>query len=70
MDNSKYLSLVSDLDASPGVIVGFAFLLTAILIFSPYARAKLNFRLSQLLWTLTVSGGLLCTLGYLTGYLS
>ena len=70
MDESNYNQLVSDLEVSPGLIVGIVFLLIAIFIFSPYARAKINFRLSQLAWT---AGGvglvLLCGWGFITTYL-
>ena len=70
MDKSNLELLIRDLELSPGLIAGAVCLLIAIFIFSPYARGKIKFRLSQLAWT---AGGvglvLLCGWGFFATYL-
>lgn len=69
MAQTDTTQLIRDLEARPGLIVGLVLVLVAIVIFSPAARAKLDYRLSQLLETLAVAGTVfLCGWGYVATY--
>lgn len=70
MDQTDTTQIIRDLEASPGIIVGIVMLLIAIAIFSPAARAKMDYRLSQLLSAFAIVGTvLLCGWGVFTTYL-
>ncbi|MEU5156096.1 hypothetical protein [Glycomyces sp. NPDC021274] len=71
MDQNDATQLMRDLEGSPGIIVGIVMLVIAIAIFSPAARAMIDYRLSKLLGAFAIVGTvLLCGFGYLSQYLS
>ena len=66
MDESTFAPLMNELRQAPGLGVGIALMLAAIAVFSPYARAKIRYRLARLGWlTLGVGTVVLCAWGYL-----
>ncbi|MCD0444269.1 hypothetical protein LO763_11615 [Glycomyces sp. A-F 0318] len=66
MDDSTFAPLINELRQAPGLVVGLILILSAIAVFSPYARAKIHYRLARLGWvTLGVGTVVLCAWGYL-----
>ncbi|MFG3342401.1 hypothetical protein [Glycomyces sp. NPDC048151] len=70
MDESNYDQLISDLEASPGIIAGIAMILIALYIFSSYARAKMKYRLAQLAWAGAGIAAIVGAWSYATTYLA